>query len=282
MVACATPRPYVPDGSFSDLPDVGGGVQDAAVTETTASAAFDCSFKDLCLDAVDSRVLARFWGSALGRPVQDTRDGGFAVKPAGAAGEHMWVDPVPEPRSVKTRVHLDVRLPVADPAAVIAAGATLVREPTDDERWWVLADPDGNLFCAMPPAPPEPGEPAVAVPTPFELLVDATDPESIATWWADRTGGTVLTRPGAPYWWIEGAAGFPFDYWVFNHVPEPKTVKNRMHWDVELPPGTTSPAALVDAGASILRTPDDEISWWVLADPEGNEFCVFLPSAAGS
>jgi Glyoxalase-like domain len=50
-------------------------------------------------------------------------------------------------------------------------------------------------------------------------------------------------------------------------------VKNRVHWDVDLP--GAGPAALVAAGARILRGSDDEIRWWVLADPEGNEFCAF-------
>jgi hypothetical protein len=55
-------------------------------------------------------------------------------------------------------------------------------------------------------------------------------------------------------------------------VPEPKTVKNRIHWDVVGPV-----AGLVSAGATVRRAPDDEISWTVLADPDGNEFCAFEP-----
>ncbi|MCA0331014.1 MAG: VOC family protein [Actinobacteria bacterium] len=240
--------------------------------------AADCSFKDLCLDAVDSHVLASFWGRALGRRVESTDDGGYAVRPSADPAENMWVDPVPEARLAKTRVHLDVRLPSADPAPLLEAGATLVSEPEGEQRWWVLADPDGNLFCAMPPAPPEWGAPAVDVPTPFELVVDAADPVAIAAWWAERTGGTAQTRDGAPYSWIQGAAGFPWYAWVFTQVPEPKTVKNRLHWDVSLAPGAQTPKALIDAGATILREPDDEIRWWVLADPEGNEFCAFVSS----
>ena len=57
---------------------------------------------------------------------------------------------------------------------------------------------------------------------------------------------------------------------VFQRVPEPKTVKNRMHWDVW---GETQ--SLLSAGAKLLRSRDIEIGWDVLADPEGNEFCVF-------
>jgi hypothetical protein len=54
-------------------------------------------------------------------------------------------------------------------------------------------------------------------------------------------------------------------------VREPKTVKNRIHWDVTVP----DVLPLVEAGATVLREPDEEIDWHVLADPEGNEFCVF-------
>ena len=53
-------------------------------------------------------------------------------------------------------------------------------------------------------------------------------------------------------------------------VPERKTTKNRMHFDVV---GETWP--LIAAGARMVREQDDEIEWSVLADPEGNEFCVF-------
>ena len=62
-------------------------------------------------------------------------------------------------------------------------------------------------------------------------------------------------------------------------VPEtaPKSVKNRLHWDVYLDGETPEP--LIDSGATLVRAPDDDITWWVLADPEGNEFCAFPASA---
>ena len=58
---------------------------------------------------------------------------------------------------------------------------------------------------------------------------------------------------------------------IFVPVPEPKTVKNRIHIDVTTP----SVETLVGAGAKVLRRPDGEVDWTVLADPEGNEFCAF-------
>jgi len=63
---------------------------------------------------------------------------------------------------------------------------------------------------------------------------------------------------------------------LFQTVPEGKTVKNRLHLDLS-PPSTMQAEVdrLVTAGASALRRVDEEgIFWTVLADPEGNEFCV--------
>jgi Glyoxalase-like domain len=54
-------------------------------------------------------------------------------------------------------------------------------------------------------------------------------------------------------------------------VPEAKSAPNRIHWDLAAP----DVAPLLSLGATVLRAPDSEISWHVLADPEGNEFCVF-------
>ena len=50
-------------------------------------------------------------------------------------------------------------------------------------------------------------------------------------------------------------------------------MKNRMHWDVSL--ADASVADLVGLGCTVVRARDSEISWTVLADPEGNEFCAF-------
>jgi hypothetical protein len=243
----------------------------------------DATFKDLCRDAGDPLELATFWAQATGRHVVRVGGGGWRVvtdvdpdRTDPARSE--WVDPVPEPKTAKTRVHLDLRLPEADPAPLVHAGARVLSEPGDGISWWVLADPEGNEFCAMPPAPPEWDLEPVAVPTPFELVVDSADPERIARWWAARTHGRASGSSTHPWWWVEGAAGFPYRYWVFTPVPEPKTVKNRVHWDVTL--DRDDPSALLAAGAALLREPDDEITWWVLADPEGNEFCAFRPGDA--
>ena len=116
-------------------------------------------FKDLCLDATDHQTLADWWCSALGyarrdrlQPPDDgwTRPQEWPVPiadPAGA-GPLIWIVPVPERKTVKNRMHLDV---VGDTQALVAAGATLLRERGGDIEWDVLADPEGNEFCCFAP-----------------------------------------------------------------------------------------------------------------------------------
>jgi len=58
-----------------------------------------------------------------------------------------------------------------------------------------------------------------------------------------------------------------------EEVRDERVAENRMHWDV-----IADPAALVAAGATPVRSPDDDISWTVLHDPQGNVFCAFPPA----
>jgi hypothetical protein len=74
------------------------------------------------------------------------------------------------------------------------------------------------------------------------------------------------------YCWIPAPPGAPFDNLTFVAVPEPKTVKNRVHWDV-----VGERDALLAAGATLVRARGEDRRWDVLADPDGNEFCVFAP-----
>jgi Glyoxalase-like domain len=234
----------------------------------------DLAFKDLCFDVTAGGRAAEvvsFWSTALGQAAVAHEWGDYHLDPppGGPRERTIWVNNVPEAPAGKSRVHLDLRLPDGDPASLVAAGARIVRPPTDEDRWYVLEDPDGIPLCVMGPHPSYPDAPM----GPFELVVDAADPEGIARWWAERTGGTFGQRPGVTYAWVEGAAGFPYSYWVFTQVPEPKTAKNRVHWDVKMLDADVE--LLQERGAILLRPKDDEIDWWVMADPEGNEFCAF-------
>ena len=125
-------------------------------------------FKDLCLDAADHQALADWWCAAIGyrrrdeiAPEEDgwtrPRDWPVPITDPSGAGPAMWIVPVPEPKTVKNRMHIDV---VGDTDALLAAGATLLRArdagPDDDPddggiEWDVLADPEGNEFCVFSP-----------------------------------------------------------------------------------------------------------------------------------
>jgi hypothetical protein len=223
------------------------------------------TYKDLCVDAVDALRLGRFWAQVLGREPQPPRDDGVVLLTGPTDRHSVWVNPVPEPVSVKQRVHLDVHAGSVDD--VLAAGATPL--DLDSFRWQVLRDPEGGELCVFE---------RETVPSEllYEVVVDSADPERIGTWWADVLGSTVELggEPGEPgdRWASVPVPGAPFESLVFGLVPEPKTVKNRIHWDVD----TADVGLLVGDGARVLREPGDDISWTVLADPEGNEFCAFV------
>ena len=84
--------------------------------------------------------------------------------------------------------------------------------------------------------------------------------------------GRALVDTDDGYSYVDQVPGAPYESLDFAPVPEPKTVKNRIHLDVT----TNSVDDLVAAGATVLRAQDDEIGWTVMADPDGNEFCAFV------
>jgi hypothetical protein len=223
------------------------------------------TYKDLCIDAVDPPRLGAFWGDALGLELV-LEDNGDAHLLGPTPQHTIWVNGVPEPVTVKQRVHLDLH--VAHVVDVLELGATVV--DGDSFRWQVLRDPEGGELCVFERAE-LPRERL------YEINVDSVEPESIATWWADVLGARAgHDAPGASY--VDRIPGAPFENLVFAPVPEPKTVKNRIHPDVvcdDIP-------ELVARGATVLREPDDEVRWTVLADPEGNEFCGFTTEQAAA
>lgn len=101
---------------------------------------------ELVLDCHEPENVARWWAELIGGSLDtDVEDGVWALDEIpGAPFECLVFGPVPEPKAVKNRLHLDITSP--DVAAIVAAGATHV---CDQEHWSVLADPEGNEFCAF-------------------------------------------------------------------------------------------------------------------------------------
>jgi hypothetical protein len=217
------------------------------------------TYKDLCIDAVDAAAMARFWARALRLDVETGDDGD--VRLVGPTPRHtVWLNTVPEPVTVKQRMHLDVRADSVDD--LVAVGGVVV--DAESYPWVVMKDVEGGELCVFPTRDDRPAGL-------MEIVVDTADPVRIATWWADVLGAESHDHEHG-YSYVEPVPGAPFEPLVFVPVPEPKTVKNRIHVDVT----TTDVQLLVDAGARLLRARDEEIFWNVLADPDGNEFCAFV------
>jgi hypothetical protein len=104
---------------------------------------------EICVDTSDPVRITTWWADVLGAEAQDDEEGGFSyIEPVpGAPFESLVFAPVPEPKMVKNRIHIDVTTP--DVQLLVDAGAELLRAEDDAIRWNVMADPDGNEFCAF-------------------------------------------------------------------------------------------------------------------------------------
>ena len=217
-------------------------------------------WKDLCLDASgDPQELGRFWAAVIGldpRPVE----GREPVALDGRADhERIWVNPVDRPRTVKNRLHLDVYAASVDD--LVALGATVLAPAAETGLGWtVMADPEGHELCCFvreePPAHRLHG-----------VVVDCVDAAAQAAWWGEVLGVPVRSWDEDPdLFTLEHATPDPVLTLDFVTVPEARVGPNRVHWDLR-----GDPDAVLALGASVVR---HDPGWAVLADPEGNEFCV--------
>jgi hypothetical protein len=223
-------------------------------------------FKDLCIDANDPALLGEFWAGVLRRRWEPFDDGDGRI--CGPTPQHtVWVNRVPEPKTVKHRVHLDVY--VDSLSSLERLGSRRAPGWPDFPRWTVMSDPETGEYCAF-----------LRSDLPDDLLhglcVDSADPSAQARWWAAVYGASVSDNERG-FSTVSDVPGMPILTMDFLLVPEHKTVKNRIHWDVSVP----ELVPLIDAGATVLRPHDDEIRWTVMADPEGNEFCAFVEEDSG-
>jgi hypothetical protein len=237
----------------------------------------------LVWDANDPAALAQFWASALGWVIGDAAEDEVDVWPEGyrypdPVAVPLDFVPVPEPKTGKNRVHLDLASTSrAHQADLVARLLELGASPADigqgEMPWVVLADPEGNEFCVLEPRDQYSDTGPVAA-----ILTDCADPAALGRFWTEAAGWPVayaeehITGLRAP-----SGVG---PYLEFLRVPEGKTVKNRIHPDVAPYPGQ-DPAAEVTRLRGLGAVPADvgqgDVNWTVLADPEGNEFCVLSP-----
>jgi hypothetical protein len=214
------------------------------------------AFKDLVIDVEDPAAAAERLGRWLHLAGETDQEG--AVLRGDTPGQTIWLNFAP-PKKVKNRVHLDLV------ARDLAPFADLPRLTEPGQfSWTTFTDPESHEFCVFEGDRRPEGL--------KDVVVDAVGHLAIGTWWAEVFGATLGTND--EYTWVDDIPGSPTESFDFVGVPEPKTVKNRVHWDVTLV-GDATVDDLVARGASVLLPPGDDRGWTVMADPEGNEFCVF-------
>ncbi|MDD7963919.1 VOC family protein [Actinomycetospora lemnae] len=115
---------------------------------------------------------------------------------------------------------------------------------------------------------------------PIAVAVDARDPEVLAWFWCGVLGSSVVRRWHDAHGTAYVEVGLVGDVvLLFQAVATPTAGKNRMHLDLAAPGEQRAEVErLVGLGARVLDEAPDH-PWVVLADPEGNEFCV-LPARA--
>jgi hypothetical protein len=115
---------------------------------------------------------------------------------------------------------------------------------------------------------------------PHNITFDCAEPYVLASFWAQVTGYQEdpegPNEPGDPEGYLVGPDGQP--NLLFIAVPEPKTVKNRVHLDLQPDDRTRDEEVerLLGIGATMVadHRRSDGTGWVVLADPEGNELCI--------
>lgn len=229
----------------------------------------------LTFDAGDPGRVGRFWAALLHREAVVAEDGGITVPPRDAGEIRLHFQPSDRPKVTPNRMHLDLTSDSARAQAdTVARALELGARHIDvgqrpEEGHVVLADPEGNEFCVI-----EPGN-AFTAGCGAVGCVASDGSQAVGHFWSaalawplvwDQDEETAIQSPrgGSKISW----GGPPV---------APKVGKGRLHLDLVHAPDTDL-AAEVDRLLALGATPADigqgDVPWVVLADPDGNEFCL--------
>ncbi|OUC91671.1 VOC family protein [Streptosporangium minutum] len=234
----------------------------------------------LCFDANDPLRLARFWAGVLGWEMADDPHDGIALLPGDDTGFRIRCLPTLEKKTGQNRMHFDLTsTSLEDQQQTVARSLGLGARHIDigqrpEEGHVVLADPEGNEFCVIGPG--------------NEFLADCGFVGALACDGSQEVGYFWSEALGWPLVWdqdqetaIRSPHGGPKITWGGPPLM-PKTGKNRLRFDLA-PPAHGDRQAEVDRLVSLGATRIDigrrGGSQVVMADPDGNEFCVCPPIA---
>jgi predicted enzyme related to lactoylglutathione lyase len=233
----------------------------------------------LAVDANDPLTVARFWAAALRWEIADQSDEGVSLIPTDGTRFTIEFYRVPEPKVGVNRLHLDITTRSEDDQRETVrqlldlGGRHIDIGQGPDERHVVLADPEGNELCII-----EPENNFLATCGRLgSITCDGT--RAVGCFWSAALGWPLVwdqddeTAVRAPD--LTG----PMITWGGEPVA-PKTHKNRLHLDIAPPEDVDQQvevARLEALGARRIDIGQGDVSWVVMADPDGNEFCVLSP-----
>ncbi|MFC5186924.1 VOC family protein [Actinomadura harenae] len=236
------------------------------------------------MKAGDDAALGRFWAEVLDWGMDSEGPGVTNLGPKGLTypdPSALYIDVVRDEgaKTVKNRAHVDLATTSeAHQAELVARLTELGATPADigqgDVPWTVLADPEGNEFCVL-----EPREIYRDTGPMAAVVVDCVDPRAMARFWGEAMDWTVheVTDDQATMRSSKGVG----PYLEFVRTPDVKTVRNRIHLDLRPYAGDDREAEadrLRALGAVDVNIGQGDVPWTVLADPEGNEFCILRPA----
>ena len=231
----------------------------------------------LSFDARDPRRVARFWSGLLGWEMVEEPDGGYALLPNDDTGFRLEFFPSEEEKRSHNQMHFDLTSNLEEQQVIVDRAVELGAEHIDvgqlpEEGHVVLADPEGNEFCVV-----EAGN---------NFLRDCGAVGAVSSDGTQEVGYFWAEALGWPLVWdqdeetaIRSPHGGPIISWGGPPV-NPKLGKNRLHFDLAPPAEGDQQAEvdrLVSLGAKQIDIGQGDVSWVVLADPDGNEFCVLTP-----
>ena len=232
----------------------------------------------LCFDANDPLRLARFWAGVPGWEMAHDPLDVIALLPSDDTGFRIRFLPAQEQKTGPNQMHFDLTsTSLDDQHQTVARSLRLGARHIDvgqrpEEGHVVLADLEGNEFCVIGPG--------------NNFLADCGFIGALACDGSQEVGYFWSEALSWPLVWdqdqetaIRSPHGGPKVTWGGSPV-RPKTGKNRLHLDLAPPVHSeqrTEVDRLVSLGATRIDNGLGEISRVVMADPDGNEFCVLTP-----
>jgi hypothetical protein len=232
------------------------------------------------IDANEPMRMARFWGSALSWELDTESPEELALVPTDGTRFIVLFEPVPEPKTEKNRIHLDLVSESREHQAEIVDRLTaLGARPVDvgqrrDADHTVLADPEGNEFCVVVR-----GEFLATTGLIGAIVFEPADYPVVGRFWSEATGWPVVYDQDGDIALRDPSGTGPF--MTFGPpIDASKRAKNRLHLDIAPPADGDQDAEverLIRLGARRIDIGQGDVSWVVMADPQGNEFCVLTP-----